>query len=133
MLQIAACGVRADTHQGFKPDQLRTIALSGCTPPRVRPQLVLLKLAAAGGGAGQGVVKTGRKMLGETKPSESAPGTIRGDFCVDIGRCAFSGTIPTTHPCNEAILSTDTTASPPCPQTPPFLPCVLAAEPSLDL
>lgn len=35
---------------------------------------------------GQGVVKTGRKMLGETKPSESAPGTIRGDFCVDIGR-----------------------------------------------
>ena len=35
---------------------------------------------------GQGAVATGRKMLGETKPSESAPGTIRGDFCIDIGR-----------------------------------------------
>mmetsp|Transcript_18117 Transcript_18117/g.54561 ORF Transcript_18117/g.54561 Transcript_18117/m.54561 type:complete len:157 (+) Transcript_18117:139-609(+) len=40
---------------------------------------------------GQGVVKTGRKMLGETKPSESAPGTIRGDFCVDIGRNIIHG------------------------------------------
>lgn len=37
--------------------------------------------------AGSGVVATGRKMLGETNPANSAPGTIRGDFCVDIGRC----------------------------------------------
>merc|ERR1711943_49893 len=35
---------------------------------------------------GQGVVKTGRKMLGETKPAESCPGSIRGDFCIDVGR-----------------------------------------------
>merc|ERR1712060_679408 len=35
---------------------------------------------------GQGVVKTGRLMLGETNPADSLPGTIRGDFCVDIGR-----------------------------------------------
>jgi len=35
---------------------------------------------------GQGVVATGRKMLGATKPSESEPGTIRGDFCIDVGR-----------------------------------------------
>jgi nucleoside-diphosphate kinase len=35
---------------------------------------------------GSGVVATGRKMLGETNPANSAPGTIRGDFCVDIGR-----------------------------------------------
>lgn len=25
-------------------------------------------------------------MLGATKPSESAPGTIRGDFAIDVGR-----------------------------------------------
>ena len=25
-------------------------------------------------------------MLGETKPSESLPGTIRGDFAVEVGR-----------------------------------------------
>ena len=35
---------------------------------------------------GMGAVATGRKMLGATKPSESAPGTIRGDFCIDVGR-----------------------------------------------
>lgn len=35
---------------------------------------------------GKGVVATGRKMLGETNPANSAPGTIRGDFCIDVGR-----------------------------------------------
>lgn len=35
---------------------------------------------------GDNVVLTGRKMLGATKPSESNPGTIRGDFCIDVGR-----------------------------------------------
>ena len=36
--------------------------------------------------AGKDVVKTGRKMLGETNPLASAPGTIRGDFCIDVGK-----------------------------------------------
>jgi nucleoside-diphosphate kinase len=35
---------------------------------------------------GKDAVKTGRKMLGETNPLNSAPGTIRGDFCIDVGR-----------------------------------------------
>merc|ERR1711962_1978756 len=35
---------------------------------------------------GTNVVKTGRVMLGETNPKDSLPGTIRGDFCVEIGR-----------------------------------------------
>ncbi len=35
---------------------------------------------------GKSVVATGRKMLGETNPLNSAPGTIRGDFCIDVGR-----------------------------------------------
>ena len=45
--------------------------------------------------AGDGVVNEGRKMLGATKPSESAMGTIRGDFCIDIGRniCHGSDTV----------------------------------------
>ena len=41
--------------------------------------------------AGDGVVNEGRKMLGATKPSESAMGTIRGDFCIDIGRNVCHG------------------------------------------
>eukprot|EP00732_Lithocolla_globosa_P001197 Lithocolla_globosa_v1_NODE_557_length_3753_cov_135.321796.p3 type:complete len:157 gc:universal NODE_557_length_3753_cov_135.321796:2897-3367(+) len=35
--------------------------------------------------SGLGAVKTGRKMLGETNPADSLPGTIRGDFCVEVG------------------------------------------------
>jgi len=35
---------------------------------------------------GKGVVATGRKMLGATNPLESEPGTIRGDFCIEVGR-----------------------------------------------
>jgi nucleoside-diphosphate kinase len=35
---------------------------------------------------GQGAVATGRVMLGATKPADSAPGTIRGDFAIDVGR-----------------------------------------------
>merc|ERR1719359_198746 len=34
---------------------------------------------------GGNAVKEGRKLLGETRPLDSLPGTIRGDFCVDVG------------------------------------------------
>ncbi|XP_031717894.1 nucleoside diphosphate kinase 3 isoform X2 [Anarrhichthys ocellatus] len=40
---------------------------------------------------GLDVVKTARKMLGETKPADSLPGTIRGDFCVEVGRNVIHG------------------------------------------
>lgn len=33
---------------------------------------------------GKEAVSTGRKMLGATNPLESAPGTIRGDFCIEV-------------------------------------------------
>ena len=35
---------------------------------------------------GKGAVENGRKMLGETNPANSLPGTIRGDYCIEIGR-----------------------------------------------
>lgn len=35
---------------------------------------------------GKYVVATARRMLGATDPLESAPGTIRGDFGIDVGR-----------------------------------------------
>jgi nucleoside-diphosphate kinase len=35
---------------------------------------------------GLGVIAGGRKLLGETDPKASAPGTIRGDYAVDVGR-----------------------------------------------
>ena len=35
---------------------------------------------------GEGVVKTGRVMLGETNPRDSKPGTIRGDYCIQVSQ-----------------------------------------------
>jgi len=40
---------------------------------------------------GVNVVKTGRVMLGETNPRDSAPGTIRGDLCIEVGRNVIHG------------------------------------------
>jgi nucleoside-diphosphate kinase len=35
---------------------------------------------------GKDVIAGGRRLLGATKPSDSAVGTIRGDFAIDVGR-----------------------------------------------
>merc|ERR1711990_1197282 len=35
---------------------------------------------------GKNVVKMGRMMLGETNPQASLPGSIRGDFSIEVGR-----------------------------------------------
>ncbi|KAK7918604.1 hypothetical protein WMY93_009888 [Mugilogobius chulae] len=40
---------------------------------------------------GTGAVKTGRVMLGATNPADSAPGTIRGDFCIQVGKNVIHG------------------------------------------
>lgn len=40
---------------------------------------------------GKDVVKTGRAILGATNPLASAPGTIRGDFAIDVGRNVCHG------------------------------------------
>ena len=40
---------------------------------------------------GANVVLTGRKLLGATKPSESNPGTFRGDNCIHVGRNIIHG------------------------------------------
>ncbi|XP_022918251.1 nucleoside diphosphate kinase [Onthophagus taurus] len=40
---------------------------------------------------GLNAVKTGRVMLGATNPADSAPGTIRGDLCIQVGRNIIHG------------------------------------------
>jgi len=40
---------------------------------------------------GKSVVKQGRAMLGETDPLKSKPGSIRGDFSIDMGRNIIHG------------------------------------------
>ncbi|CAN8095975.1 unnamed protein product [Discula destructiva] len=40
---------------------------------------------------GRDAVKTGRVLLGATNPLASAPGTIRGDYSIDVGRNVCHG------------------------------------------
>merc|ERR1712158_262711 len=40
---------------------------------------------------GTNVVAMGRMILGETNPQKSLPGTIRGDFCIEMGRSICHG------------------------------------------
>ncbi|KAM3826695.1 nucleoside diphosphate kinase 3 isoform 2-T2 [Vipera latastei] len=40
---------------------------------------------------GQEVVKTARMMIGETNPADSKPGTIRGDFCIEVDKNVVHG------------------------------------------
>jgi nucleoside-diphosphate kinase len=40
---------------------------------------------------GKNAVKTGRVMLGETDPAKSLPGSIRGDYSIDVGRNIIHG------------------------------------------
>jgi len=40
---------------------------------------------------GDGVVASARKMIGATNPLNAEPGTIRGDFGVDVGRNLIHG------------------------------------------
>ena len=40
---------------------------------------------------GKDVVKQGRQMMGETDPLKSKPGSIRGDFSIDMGRNIIHG------------------------------------------
>jgi nucleoside-diphosphate kinase len=40
---------------------------------------------------GKGVIAAARKLIGKTNPLEAEPGTIRGDFGIDIGRNLIHG------------------------------------------
>eukprot|EP00070_Physeter_catodon_P015596 XP_023973605.1 nucleoside diphosphate kinase B-like [Physeter catodon] len=53
---------------------------------------------------GTDVVRQGRKMLGETRPLDSAPGTLRGDFCIEVGRNLVHGSDSVESALKEIIL-----------------------------
>jgi nucleoside-diphosphate kinase len=40
---------------------------------------------------GRSVVSIARRIIGATNPQEAEPGTIRGDFGIDIGRNVIHG------------------------------------------
>lgn len=40
---------------------------------------------------GLDAIRMGRKLMGSAEPTESMPGTIRGDFSIDVGRSILHG------------------------------------------
>ena len=53
---------------------------------------------------GKNVVLTGRKIIGATNPAASEPGTIRGDYAIDIGRNVIHGSDSVESANKEAAL-----------------------------
>lgn len=58
---------------------------------------------------GKEVIKTGRTLIGATNPLASAPGTIRGDYGIEVGRNIIhgSGEMLNTAVPTPDIVSTD--------------------------
>lgn len=54
--------------------------------PTHRPLLALRQVWE-----GKGVVASARKLIGATNPLASEPGTIRGDFAIEVGRNVIHG------------------------------------------
>lgn len=54
--------------------------------------------------SGKGVVKSARLLIGATNPLESAPGTIRGDFAVEVGRNVVHGSDSVENGAREVAL-----------------------------
>lgn len=40
---------------------------------------------------GLGVISTSRQMIGATNPAAAAPGTVRGDLAIQVGRNVIHG------------------------------------------
>jgi len=53
---------------------------------------------------GKNAAKAGRMMMGETDPQKSAVGSIRGDFCLDLGRNIIHGSDSTESAEKEIAL-----------------------------
>ena len=53
---------------------------------------------------GDNVVAQSRTMIGATKPSASLPGTVRGDFAIDVGRNVIHGSDTVENAANEIHL-----------------------------
>lgn len=49
---------------------------------------------------GKQSVVTGRKIVGATNPLQSEPGTVRGDFCIDVGRNLIHGALSLELACS---------------------------------
>jgi len=54
--------------------------------------------------SGPQAISVGRKLMGVTKPAESAPGTIRGDYALEVGRNIVHGSANEADAAREVAL-----------------------------
>ncbi|KAK4813714.1 hypothetical protein QYF61_020921 [Mycteria americana] len=103
LVQPAAATRAADPH---RPHQSKAISLLEASEELLKEHYIalrdrpfysrLVKYMSSGPVVamvwqGLDVVKTVRTMIGETNPAESRPGTIRGDFCVEVSKNVIHG------------------------------------------
>jgi len=53
---------------------------------------------------GRGVVAGGRSLIGATNPAAATPGTIRGDWAIDVGRNVIHGSDTVENANKEIVL-----------------------------
>ncbi|XP_073884637.1 nucleoside diphosphate kinase 3 isoform X3 [Macaca fascicularis] len=88
----AACtGAHERTFLAVKPDgvQRRLVGEIVRRFERKGFKLVALKLVQVW--QGLDVVRTSRALIGATNPADAPPGTIRGDFCIEVGKNLIHG------------------------------------------
>ncbi|KAM7372201.1 hypothetical protein PAMP_009389 [Pampus punctatissimus] len=84
-------GVNERTFIAVKPDGVQRRLVGDIVRRFEKKGFKLVGLKLMEVWQGLDVVKTARKMLGETNPADSLPGTIRGDYCVEVGRNVIHG------------------------------------------
>ena len=84
-IEVAHVRLGSGAGMGQKPDDHRTVSL--CHECHSRQH----RLGEATFWQGKDVVKQGRSIIGATNPLVSAPGTIRGDYAIDVGRNIIHG------------------------------------------
>ncbi len=101
-------GLIGEVIKRFEQKGLKLVAMKMCQPGKAHFEAHYADLSSKGFFAGlieyaaSGPVvamvwegtdafATGRRLLGATKPSDSAPGTIRADYCMDVGRNLIHG------------------------------------------
>ncbi|XP_030315559.1 nucleoside diphosphate kinase 3 isoform X4 [Calypte anna] len=91
LFQTACSGAGERTFVAIKPDGVQRHLVGEIIRRFERKGLQLVGLKLLQVWQGLDVVKTVRTMIGETNPAESLPGTIRGDFCVEVSKNVIHG------------------------------------------
>ncbi|XP_073219111.1 nucleoside diphosphate kinase 3 isoform X4 [Lepidochelys kempii] len=91
-IQTDACtGVNERTFLAIKPDGVQRHLIGEIIRRFEKKGFKLVGMKLMQVWQGLDVVKMARAMIGETNPADSRPGTIRGDFCIEVSKNVIHG------------------------------------------